>query len=612
MPQVRGSAVRGVIYNAHLQRTDSLRAVTSNHLLQTAGIDMNHSDTASPAMIDAQTGKLGIALSGGGFRAALFHIGVLARLAQQDMLRHVALISTVSGGSIIGAAYYLKVKQLLEGRRADGLQPSAAGFRKLVQELESEFLVAMQVNLRMMTFADQRENVRMLASKTSPTHRVGDLFNSHFFLPITGKAENLLRDLPIQSEALARSPADHGGAQQVAVPKLIINTTALNTGHLFQFTGAYIGEPSVSSVTGGTATMPQLKRLYMDDPELTQKQRARLGRISLGEAVAASCCVPGLLDPLPLEELYQDAAGRDVVVRLVDGGVFDNQGLVSLFEEGCTHFICSDASDLLRWQSSPADVIHAVAMRANDIMMDRIRIEVMQELQQRNGGNFAVFTLGAADGSEIFGEDAPRFLQSLQSIRTDLDAFSDIEAWSLMYHGYAVSKRHLYAGDAIGSGEVEQVELDSQWNFTAIKQLAENVRERERLLRHLEVGSRQFLKVFYLGKPLPWLIAIVPTLIPISFSILLIYFLPPIPTSAWVVLGLMLISLVAYTQNARIIAWLDQVESFKRARQKLAIALRPIGITMLLGMTGALVSQINLRVFNTLFLRYGRLDNRRG
>ncbi len=45
--------------------------------------------------------KLGLALSGGGFRASLFHIGVLARLAELDQLKDIEVISTVSGGSIL-------------------------------------------------------------------------------------------------------------------------------------------------------------------------------------------------------------------------------------------------------------------------------------------------------------------------------------------------------------------------------------------------------------------------------------------------------------------------------------------------------------------------------
>ena len=79
---------------------------------------MNDTHIGHVTLSDIEKGKLGIALSGGGFRAAFFHIGVLARLAEHDLLRHVAVISCVSGGSIIGAFYYLKVKQLLEGNQA--------------------------------------------------------------------------------------------------------------------------------------------------------------------------------------------------------------------------------------------------------------------------------------------------------------------------------------------------------------------------------------------------------------------------------------------------------------------------------------------------------------
>jgi NTE family protein len=555
----------------------------------------------------ARQGKLGIALSGGGFRAALFHIGILARLAEQDLLRYVSLISTVSGGSIIGAFYYLKLKQMLEGRRTDSLRPSAQAYCKLVQEVETEFLAALQNNIRLSTFANQQANARMLSGDLSRTERIARLFDRYFYTPITGSETNLLRELPIHS-ALPDTGGD--GNAGLILPRLIINTTALNTGHLFQFTGTYIGESSLSSVSGGTGSMPRLQRLRLDDPGLTVTQRTRLHGISLGDAVAASCCVPGLMDPLPLRGLYRDSQGQDVVVRLVDGGVFDNQALVSLYEEDCTHFICSDASEILQWQSEPPNTFADIAMRANDILMDRIRVEVMQDLFRREPGQVAVFALGDKAGSEVFAEDTAAFLQALKFIRTDLDAFSDIEACSLMYHGYMIS-RDERAGDP-GATAVPRVEPgeDSRWQFTRLESLASEPAGRKRVLKHLEVGSRQFLKVFYLGRPLPWIIAILPTLFPVALGFLLIYFLPPIPTSAWVVLGLLLVTALAFSQNARIIGWLDQVDGFKRARRKLATALRPLGVTTLLGLSAALTSWIYLKVFNTLFLHYGRLKAR--
>lgn len=50
--------------------------------------------------------RIGLALSGGGFRATVFHLGVVARLAEQDVLEEVRLLSTVSGGSLcVGLIY---------------------------------------------------------------------------------------------------------------------------------------------------------------------------------------------------------------------------------------------------------------------------------------------------------------------------------------------------------------------------------------------------------------------------------------------------------------------------------------------------------------------------
>ncbi|NUJ17272.1 patatin-like phospholipase family protein [Bacillus glycinifermentans] len=73
-------------------------------------------------MLEERKGKLGLALSGGGFCAAFFHIGVLARMADMGLLRHVEVISTVSGGSIIGALFYLHLKNMLEEKQGSEIK----------------------------------------------------------------------------------------------------------------------------------------------------------------------------------------------------------------------------------------------------------------------------------------------------------------------------------------------------------------------------------------------------------------------------------------------------------------------------------------------------------
>jgi NTE family protein len=49
--------------------------------------------------------KIGLALSGGGARAMAFHLGCLKALHDLGILDRVRVLSTVSGGSVIGALY---------------------------------------------------------------------------------------------------------------------------------------------------------------------------------------------------------------------------------------------------------------------------------------------------------------------------------------------------------------------------------------------------------------------------------------------------------------------------------------------------------------------------
>ena len=53
------------------------------------------------------TRRIGLALSGGGFRAAAFHLGVMQALHRSNLLGRIELLSCVSGGSIAGATLAL-------------------------------------------------------------------------------------------------------------------------------------------------------------------------------------------------------------------------------------------------------------------------------------------------------------------------------------------------------------------------------------------------------------------------------------------------------------------------------------------------------------------------
>jgi NTE family protein len=97
----------------------------------------------------------------------------LARLARLGILRHVQVISTVSGGSIIGALYYLHVKKLLENKTDEEIDDT--DYVRITKDIERDFLEAVQCNLRMMTYCDWKTNWRMAAPDYSRSDRLGEL-----------------------------------------------------------------------------------------------------------------------------------------------------------------------------------------------------------------------------------------------------------------------------------------------------------------------------------------------------------------------------------------------------------------------------------------------------
>ncbi len=401
------------------------------------------------------TTRLGICLSGGGFRASFFHVGVLASLAEHGILRGVEVISTVSGGSIIGALYYLHVKRLLE-RKPDA-EITDADYVALVKDIEGSFLMAVQQNLLMRTFLDPVKTLKMALPSYSRSDRVGELYDELFYRPVLGGTGPVrMRDTVIEPMGTPR-PYDLVASNEdrnAPVPMLQINATTLNTGRCWRFGAHRMGEPPASdTVSAEIDKRTRLRRApsYTDLPE-------HLADLPLGMAVAASAGVPGLLPPLPIRELY----GSDVQVQLVDGGVYDNLGISTLFDRHCNHIIVSDACSQMSFEASPSDMEVLVLARTNAILMDRVRELMLGEVLRSKEVPIALMHLRKGldpqaiacplhpEGHESmrerasdcvpedFGVDA-RVQDALSRVRTDLDAFTQVEAQSLMLDGYLIA-----------------------------------------------------------------------------------------------------------------------------------------------------------------------------
>ena len=333
----------------------------------------------------------------------------------------------------------------------------------------------------------------------------------------------VLKDLKITPKgwAVATSgpfqPKYHNWRLEAKAPILILNATTLNTGHNWQFTTSFMGESPLSidpEVDGNN----RLRRLYYDDAPTEELKQFRLAR-----AAGASACVPVLFEPIALDRLYPDKT-----IRLADGGVHDNQGVVGLLEQDCTVMLVSDASGSVGVEDAPDASELKVAVRSNDLLMARVRGAQYRDLKARlrsrvvRGLMFLhlrkdldvdpIAWVGCKDGlagpnrkpSTSYGilKDIQK---RLAAIRTDLDSFGEAEAFALMTSGYCMTD-HVFP-ESVGKLLVETHQGREPWEFLKIRDLLTGARkgsdaDHADLLRVLDAGKHQFLKFVYLSPSL--------------------------------------------------------------------------------------------------------------
>jgi len=573
-------------------------------------------------------GKVGLALSGGGFRASLFHIGVFAKLAELDMLRHVEVVSCVSGGSIIGAHYYLKVRELF--RRKGDAEINREDYVKLVQETCREFLAGVQTNIRTRVAAEFLTNLKMIfLPNYSRTMRAGELYEEKIYAEVKDGEETRprwLNDLFIQpvDEGDQFAPKHDNWRRKAKVPILILNATALNTGHNWQFTASWMGEPPSAIDTAIDANYRLRRMYYGDAPEPYNK-------IRLGHAVAASACVPGLFEPIVLPNLYARKADpretvEAVTVRLVDGGVHDNQGIMSLLEQDCNAVMVSDASGQMSDEDNPSKGVVGVPLRSNSILMARVREAEYRELEARRQSGVLrnmmfihlkkdlavkpVDWIGCQDPSEFGGVPLPAdrqdttsygILKSVQqrlaAIRTDLDSFCDTEAFALMTSGYRMTEHELqkqFADFPLSTDD------PPQWEFLAVEGPMKDAPKSEPLLKLLKVGSQQAFKIWHLYKPLK----IAAVIIAVLALVLLLW-----ACWKWSSLALITLGTIGSTVAVLIAGGIFGKTVMRMVRYRETLTEIAIGVGM--SLFGWIIARIHLHIFDRWYLRAGRVDKLR-
>jgi NTE family protein len=219
---------------------------------------------------------MALCLSGGGFRAMLFHLGTVWRLNEVGLLKGLVRVSSVSGGSITAAQLGLMWKKL----RFDSSNSAIN-------------LVELVIN-----------PIRRLADVTVDQGAViwGTLLPHK---TIAGEVAQAYRKHLFGSATLQDLPADEEG------PRFVINATNVQTKVLWRFSRPFMGDYRVGLI--------------------------RNPRLDLAVAVAASSAFPPFLSPVPLKlnpadfdpltkgDLQFEPYTSDVI--LTDGGVYDNLGL---------------------------------------------------------------------------------------------------------------------------------------------------------------------------------------------------------------------------------------------------------------------------------------------
>ncbi len=573
------------------------------------------------AMTSVIQGKVGLALSGGGFRASLYHIGVLAKLAELDLLRHVEYLSCVSGGSIIGAHYYLEVRKLLQEKADQEIKRE--DYIDMVMRISEQFLEGVERNIRTRIAAEWKTNLKMIYARDySRTMRAGELYETELYSKVAdgeGDKERWLNDLKIfpKDESEEFVPKDHNWRRSAKVPILILNATALNTGHNWQFTTTWMGEPP-ASINSEVDANYRLRRMYYDEAPGPHK------RMRLGYAVAASACVPGIFEPLPLVELYerisQDGNSKiQPIVRLVDGGVHDNQGIAALLEQGCSVMLVSDASGQMEAQDFPKNSLLGVPLRANSILQARVRVSQFQDLDGRQRGGLLkglmfvhlkkdletmpvdwIYCQDPSDPqrqSPLTSYGVQRSVQRrLAAIRTDLDSFSEAEAYALMTDGYLMTEQALKEPDALGFPV--KPESREPWKFLQIEPLIKQSGADNPLLLQLKVADKLFFKVWLLVR---WL--------QLAAGVIVLLLLVMLGYALWGWWTKQIFSLtvggavLAVATTALSMAGLGIIFKILNYRKTLQEVLIGLGMVFV----GTLLARLHLHIFDRLFLWQGRL-----
>ena len=330
---------------------------------------------------------MGLCLSGGGYRAMLYHVGAILRLNEFGFLKRLPQIASVSGGSITAGVLALAWQKLT----FDGKNVAT----NLVEEFAAPVIGFSKVAV------DVEAGLKGLLPDRTAAKEVAKAYQNHLF----GKAT--LQDLPES-------------------PRFTFMATNLETGDGWRFSRDFAADYRVGMIRSPAFRLAEVVGASSAFPPVLSPARIDLS----GHAVEA----------MPGADLNRPPFTRQAV--LTDGGVYDNLGLEPVWKR-CRTILVSNAGKNIPAMGRPSGRWLGQIMRVIEIGQQQdqnLRIRMLMGLHDIGERNVAYWRIdkpstgyGATDPLPF---DAGEALKAA-AIRTRLDPFTPAEADLLLRAGYA-------------------------------------------------------------------------------------------------------------------------------------------------------------------------------
>jgi NTE family protein len=258
-----------------------------------------------------------LCLSGGGYRAMLFHLGSLWRLYETRLLQGVQRLSSVSGGSITAGMLALKWRQL-------SFDPT---------RLTSDFVPMVVSPIRALAneTIDADAIFWGIALPGRVSDRVAEAYDTHLFKGAT------LQDLP-------------------DAPRFVINATSVQSGAVWRFMKPYMRDYRVGEIKAPKIPLAQAVAASSAFPPVLSPFEMRLDSTAF----------------TPHSGLDLQRKPFTSRVILTDGGVYDNLGLETAWKRYQTVLV-SDGGGKLQPEAEPKSDWARHSYRVLDLIDNQVR-----------------------------------------------------------------------------------------------------------------------------------------------------------------------------------------------------------------------------------------------